>query len=69
MSAIRPNKNFDNEHKEHVPYKQITPASMMARYTELMKAPETGRHRAPAIKNKQVYQRWFNKDSEWKQSY
>ena len=38
MSAIRPNKNFDNEHKEHVPYKQITPASMLARYNELMKS-------------------------------
>jgi len=65
MSAIRPNMNFDNEHKEHTPYKELTAASLQQRYTQLMKTPEnTGRHRAPAIKDVGVYKRWFDKQQE-----
>lgn len=65
MSAIRPNMNFDNERREHTPYKEITAASLQQRYIQLMKAPDnSGRHRAPAIKDVGAYTKWFNKQQE-----
>jgi hypothetical protein len=61
MSAIRPNMNFDNEHKEHVPY-QNKAASMQDLYNKLMKAPVSERHRSTAVKDPEAYKRWFKSE-------
>jgi len=60
MSAIRPNKNFDNEHKEHVPYQNKAALNMQDAYNRIMKADPNLRHRPPAIKDNKVYKKWFN---------
>jgi hypothetical protein len=62
MTAIRPNMNFDNEHKEHVPYQNKASASMQDLYNKLMKAPVSERHRSRAVIDPSAYERWFKSD-------
>jgi hypothetical protein len=61
MSAIQPNKNFDNERQEHVPYQNKT-VSMQDLYNKLMKAPVSERHRSTAVKDPESYKRWFKSE-------
>ena len=59
MGAIQPNKNFDNEHREHTPYQKTesTPVPIQQRYAELMKktTPPT-----KDIRDGSVYAKYFN---------
>ena len=61
MSAIQPNKDFDSQRQEHVPYSDKKPINLMASYQRLMKPDPNVRHRAAAIKDPTAYQKWFNK--------
>jgi hypothetical protein len=46
MSAVhKPNMNFDNEKKTHIPYREVAKASMRSAYEEFMRPKK-----APAIK-------------------
>ena len=60
MSAChRPNLNFDNERKEHVPYSELNKQDsnhMKALYEKLMKSTDIKAH---TIRDGQVYNKWF----------
>ena len=60
MSAChRPNLNFDNERKEHVPYSELNNQSskdMQALYAKLMKSADIKPH---TVRDGQVYSKWF----------
>jgi hypothetical protein len=58
MSAVnRPNMNFDNERKEHIPYSATQqPKDMKALYDKLMKSVDI---KPNTIRDKQVYNKWF----------
>lgn len=60
MSAIRPNWNFYDERKEHVPYTNKAEKTLQHRYNELMKP--TDPVRPPAIRDSKVYNKWFKSD-------
>ena len=62
MSAIRPNMNFDDVRKEHVPYQNKASASMQDVYNKLMKAPVSERHRSLAVIDPVAYNKWFKSD-------
>jgi len=50
MSAVnRPNMNFDNEHKVHVPYSKIMSGSMQSAY-ERFRKPKSGKPTQRKIK-------------------
>jgi hypothetical protein len=60
MTAMRPNMNFDNEHKEHVPYQNKKPIDMKAAYERIMKGTGSAESVRPrAIRNEQAYNKWF----------
>ena len=62
MSAIRPNKNFDNEHKVHEPYNKPK-LDARAVYERIMHGTESDQRVRPrAIRNEQAYNKWFNSD-------
>jgi hypothetical protein len=71
MSAVnRPNMNFDNEHKEHIPYSEIIKGTMRSSYEKFRSIKNV--HAPPAKKKKHVnpedlprvdptaYRKWFN---------
>lgn len=60
MSAIRPNMNFDNERQEHTPYQNKTIKDIKEVYNRIMKADPNQRIRPRAVKNHEVYTKWFN---------
>ena len=60
MSAIRPNKNFDNEHKEHVPYSKIIKPNAKEIYDRIMKTPAINKKQDMVIVS-DAGKRWLKK--------
>jgi hypothetical protein len=68
MSAVhRPNLNFDNEHKEHVPYQVVLAGELQSSYKRLMQQAPTSttakskKHRESAKADPASLNRFFKK--------
>jgi hypothetical protein len=59
MSAIQPNKNFDNERQEHTPYGEKKPVDMKAVYERFKQEKESERYRSRNVRNPEAYSKWF----------
>lgn len=59
MSAIQPNKNFDNERQEHTPYSEKKPVDMKAVYERFKQEQASERYRSRAIRDSDTYDKWF----------
>ena len=62
MSAIQPNKNFDNERQEHTPYQEKKPVDMKAVYERIMKEQDTERYRSRNVRDTKAYNKWFKSE-------
>lgn len=51
--------NFDNERQEHTPYSVKTPVDMKAVYDRFKQEQEAERYRPRAIRDNEVYGKWF----------
>ncbi len=63
MSAIQPNKNFDNERQEHVSYEDSVKKKMQALY-EKMKTVPGERVRTREVRDTKAYNKWFRNGFE-----
>lgn len=61
MSAIQPNRNFDNERQEHNPYNEKKPVDMKAVYDRFKQEKESERYRSRNVRDTKAYEKWFNK--------
>jgi hypothetical protein len=59
MGAIRPNKNFDNERKEHVSYQDLTMKKLKEAYDNFKKPENQERFRAGGVRNRDSSKKWF----------
>ena len=59
MSAIRPNRNFDNERGKHTSYTDILKSQMKERFDKFKQPDQQVRYRSGAAKNKESYNKWF----------
>jgi hypothetical protein len=59
MGAIQPNKNFDNEVREHQSYQPVSNKSLQERYAELMKLDTHKKPDLRGIRDNEVYSKWF----------
>lgn len=59
MDAIRPNKNFDNERREHVSYEVKMKDSLKNLYDKYKKPEHQERYRAGATKDSKSSKKWF----------
>ncbi len=62
MSAIQPNKDFDNQRQEHTPYNEKKPADMKAVYERIMKEQDTERYRSRNVRDTKAYNKWFKSE-------
>lgn len=69
MSAVnRPNMNFDNEHKVHVPYSKIMAGELKSAY-ERFRKPKSGKaaprktkvtKNTESVANATIFKKWFD---------
>jgi hypothetical protein len=62
MSAIQPNKNFDNERQEHTPYAEKKPVDMKAVYERFKQETESERYRSRNVRDAKAYNKWFKSE-------
>jgi hypothetical protein len=60
MGALQPNKNFDNERREHTPYQAEPVKPLQERYAELMKSDKKKKPSYRDLRDGSVYAKFFN---------
>jgi hypothetical protein len=62
MSAIQPNKNFDNERQEHTPYSEKKTINIKEVYDRIQKETDAERYRSRGVRNDVAYDKWFKQN-------